>query len=116
MALKRLRKERKYSKRQYLQTQIDKLHELKNNNPKQFWQTLENIKSNKKDNPADKIQPGVWYDYLTKKHNSSHNNNNEQLWDEICKTDKTFNELDFPFKDSELKRCISKLKITSPLG
>lgn len=117
LSLKRFRKLRKYKRRHYLSSETQKLRDLQHENPKVFWQTLEKIKcqGNTKVNPADKISPGQWYDYLTELNNpTTANPNNQQqnldlnLEEETMR--KTFSKLDFPIHQDEVKRAIIKQK------
>lgn len=112
LALKRLRKERKYTKRHFLQSKIDELNTIKNSNPRQFWQILQDLKEGNKENHADKIEPGQWYQYLvTQNKNKSNKEEDQAIKDAISALDnKSFNELDFQITELELNTAISKLK------
>lgn len=112
LALKTLRKERKYSRRHYIKTQIDKLNSIKDTNPRQFWQVLQELKDGNKECHADKIAPGTWYNYLMQNNKTRSNNEDDSILEEAMKSLNTgsFNELDFKIKNSEFNEALLKLK------
>ena len=112
LTLKVLRKERKYARRHFVNEQVNKLTTLKDNNPRQFWKIIQDLKEGDKENHADLIQPGVWYNHLAKNNiKTSTDNEDRVLEDYINKSEgKHFNELDFKFKREELIDAIKKTK------
>lgn len=114
LALKQFRKERKYAHRHYVNEQIFKLNELQTDNPKQFWHILQQIKdgNSEKQNQADRIKPGAWYDYLTTLNKSANKQKDPDITRKIEQNIKsrTFCELDFPFHSTELIEATKKLK------
>jgi len=112
LALKLYRKQRKYAKRHYINTKIRELNDIQNN-PREFWQLLDKLKqTNTKDNPADKIEPGKWYRYLSQLNRNPEGNNNETVHAEIEKLliNKNFSPLDFQIKTNEINDALKKLK------
>jgi hypothetical protein len=106
IALKKLRKERKYSKRHYLKDQMEKLHSLKHSDPRKFWNLLQELKNGESHNQADKIEPGIWYGYLTKANKSKIVDNDQS----VPKGSSSFTNIDFPINESELKKAMNKLR------
>jgi hypothetical protein len=112
LALKLYKKERKYAIRHHNNAEIRKLYELRNNNPRQFWKILQDLKNgNAQQNHADQIPPGQWYNYLMN-HNKCNIPNNPHILQELenHKNSPTFSELDFSFTSDELIKAIRKLK------
>ena len=112
LALKTLRKERKYTKRHYIQSQMNKLNTIKNTNPRQFWQILQELKDGKKENHADKIEPGKWYNYLVENNKCKSSKDDDYIIKQAIQSLNTtgFNELDFQINDNEYTDAVSKLK------
>lgn len=113
LTLKKYRKEKKYAKRHYINGQIEKLNDLHNTNPKRFWQILQDIKEGGPPiNHADNIEPGAWYDYLSKLYRKPTNQDNDVITKELNSnlTNKNFNELDFSIGMEELLNAIKKLR------
>lgn len=117
-ALKFFRKARKYAKRHYINQQIENLSKLRNENPKKFWHALQILNNTKTDNPADKIEPGVWYDYLLKLNKSPPSHTSNSISDKIIELakDKSFCELDFMVQEGEINEVIKGLKSNKAVG
>jgi len=116
-ALKRLRKERKYARRHYFNTQVATLKALQNSNPRKFWQVVQELKEGNAENNADKIQPGVWYNYLMENNKSKSSAREDKMLEEIVNlTNKSFSELDFKITRQELKTAVNKLKNNKASG
>ena len=112
LALKRLRKERKYAKRHFRNTKIAELKGIQQKNPRQFWKILQNLKNDSTiENYSDNISPGDWYDYLTKQNHFT-SDQNTSVTEELHLNLKnpTFTELDYTFKINEIKQAVGKLK------
>jgi len=112
LALKLYRKEKKYAKRYLINLQIQKLNNLQSNSPKEFWQILQNMKNERKINHAEKIKPGVWYDYIIQKNINKVPESEEQTLKDFIKSNNrtTFNELDVKITAKELTEALSNLK------
>jgi len=111
LTLKRLRKEKKYARRHFMKNQMEKLNSLKTSNPRQFWQTLQQLNDGKRDNCADKIAPGTWYNYLTRNNKAAATHEENTKLSELINTENIgFNELDVSISEDELKEAIHKLK------
>ena len=118
LALKAYRQTKKYPKRQFIKQQMDDLEKLKAEDPRQFWNLLQNIngKTSNTDNTT-KILPGQWYYYLMTSNKNPHPENPE-LQEELLENlrHKTFNELDFSIKQEEIKQAIKRLKNNKAVG
>lgn len=112
-ALKLFRKERKYARRYYFKQKMEELNLLETSNPKKFWALLQDIKDGKAPiNHADKIEPGIWYDYIMNKNKNKTSPDEENyLKDFITKnSNKSFTELDYSINKNELHEAMKKLK------
>lgn len=109
LALKYFRKARKYARRNFKNKQLTDLTKLQQNNPREFWAKLDQIKNgnNGKNADSNKISPGCWYDYLSNlnKCNIESNQTNFDSLEAI-----NFNTLDFTIKKDEIQTAINTLK------
>lgn len=119
LSLKLYRKERKYTKRHYINKQISELNDLKKHNPKKFWQTLQVLNDENTDqNHASNIEPGKWYDYLSSLNKSRWTDTPQEISNEISENQKhtKFSELDYTIKKQEITNAIKKLKSNKSAG
>lgn len=118
LALKMYRKARKYAKRLHLKKQLNELETLKSEDPRRFWQLLQNLKEGGSDTDhSTKIPPGEWYDHLVQINKDPHPHS-EHIQTEILKNlqQKNFDELDFAFSLEEIKKAIQALKNNKTTG
>ncbi|CAC5401464.1 unnamed protein product [Mytilus coruscus] len=66
LAFKHYAKLRKYKKRQFKQSILDKLDMLQTNNPNDYWKCAHSLRENSKESPAKGIDGKDWFDYFTK--------------------------------------------------
>jgi len=118
LALKLLRKERKYAKRHFVNNQLGKLETLHKNNPKQYWQILKDLKDGHKQNHADNINPERWYDYLVNLNTAKHTQSNQATDSELnlLLSQPHFTELDFQITPQEVMSAIKGLKSNKTPG
>ena len=97
----------KYKEHSFREAILNKISDLEGNNPKAFWEIVNELKSNKDKNLADNIEPQEWYDWF-KKLNKPQSTINE--------SDKVTHSIierarDFAFSDSSLDKPISNEEI-----
>lgn len=111
---------RKYKQRKFKQNILDSLDNLRDNNPKSYWNLIKELKEDISDGPENSIQSNVWFSYF-----QSLNFNSDKLKDrleEISKKVKnleknpTFCELDYKITLKELLDAINKLKNNKAAG
>ena len=54
----------KYKEHSFREAILNKISDLEGNNPKVFWEVVNELKSNKDKNLADNIEPQEWHDWL----------------------------------------------------
>lgn len=111
--LKLFRKIRKRKKRQFNQEIINKLDNLFNKNPKEYWNLLDQLKNiDQKASKDTNIKLGEWKDYFkdlnSNKEDSTDNFISSKL--EELKKSTIFNELYFFIDESEISKATSSLK------
>ena len=110
---KEYRKLNQKSKKLYRQKLIDKLYDLKDNDPKAFWQILEKINELNKTNSnhAPHITLDELKQFFCNQNQSTIDHDKEMKYQTlIAKEPQTFNELDYKISDSEILKSINKLK------
>ena len=56
----------KYKEHSFKEAILNKISDVEGNNPKAFWEMVNELKSNKDKNLADNIEPQEWYDWFKK--------------------------------------------------
>ena len=56
----------KYKEHSFREAILNKISDLEGNNPKAFWEMVNELKSNKDRSLADNIEPQEWYDWFKK--------------------------------------------------
>ncbi|CAG2201919.1 unnamed protein product [Mytilus edulis] len=102
---------RKYKERKFKQNILDSLDNLRDNNPKSYWNLIKELKEDNSDGPENSIQSNVWFSYF-----QSLNFNSDKFKDrleEISKKVKnleknsTFRELDYKITLKEILDAIN---------
>ena len=97
----------KYKEHSFREAILNKIGDLEGNNPKAFWEMVNELKSNKDKNLADNIEPQEWYDWFKKL-------NKPQFT--IIESDKVIHGIierarDFALPDSSLDKPVSNEEI-----
>ena len=120
MLLKIYRKSCKNQERKYRQQIINQLDELNESHPKAYWEIVKKLKESKPSKNGG-ISPKEWYEHFKNLANKENfkkptvldDGNVEQL---LRNNDKSFSELDFKIKESEVSKAINKLKNNKATG
>ena len=97
----------KYKEHSFREGILNKISDLESNNPKAFWEMVNELKSNKGRNLADNIGPQEWYDWFKKLNKSqSAINESDKVIDSI-----TERARDFALSDHSLDKLISNEEI-----
>ena len=107
---------RKKKRAEYIKKITSQLEDTRNNNPKLFWKTLNDMKSpNKQTCNVKSISE--WTDYFEQLYKP---NDNELNFDEeiasFLSDESTSHDLDFPFTCKEIRQGLSRLKINKKEG
>ena len=108
--LKQYRKVRKKKIREHRQTLIEKLDEMKDENPKQYWDLLHELSNKGNENHLSEINAAEWFNYFKElnKNKSSDIYIINQL--KMLEAEKIFTELDNVILKKEIEKAISSLK------
>jgi hypothetical protein len=115
LALKKYRKANKYLKRKYQNDLVGKLNELNENNPKAYWQIIDQLRNatQLKSENSEKISLGDWKNYFDNLNQSNVHQEKNQAMASKCtelESQNIFNELNFKIETSELTKAINSLK------
>ena len=107
---------RKKKRAEYIKKITSQLEDTRNNNPKLFWKTLNDMKSpNKQTCNVKSISE--WTDYFEQLYKP---NDNEVNFDEeiasFLSDESASHDLDFPFTCKEIRQGLSRLKINKKEG
>lgn len=111
---------RKYKQRKFKQNILDSLDNLRDNNPKSYWNLIKELKEDISDGPENSIQSNVWFSYF---HSLNFNSDKfkdrlEEINKKVKKLEKnqTFCELDFKITIKEILDAVNKLKNNKAAG
>ena len=113
---KHFRKLRKNKYREYKQNLLNKLDNLQENNPKEYWNLLDKLKKiNDNSNASSNNVPlNEWHAYfktlLTTDQKLDHVDNRLKSELKHLENQKIFNELDYKITAEEISRAVNKLK------
>ena len=103
---------RKARKRQYKNSIIHELENLHENNPKQYWKLINDLKNNNNEDVQNNITSSEWLNHFKDLNsvNPIFNDRLKDLEDKLKKAEKAncFNELDFHITDAEISSAINK--------
>ena len=112
---------RKYKQRQYRQSILNQLESLHENNPKQYWNLINDLKQNNdKNQVSSAVDPSTWVTHFQNLNQIKSNFKQrlqrlqEQL--EALQNVKVFNELDAHISTDEISKAILKLKTNKSPG
>ena len=114
-------KSRKAKYKEFMNSMFDKLEKLQSENPKHYWQLVNDIKGLSKNDSSSQIDSETWVNHFRNLHSSidgTFQNRISELENILKQKEKTviFNELDFEIKDKEISEAISKLKSGKAVG
>ena len=110
----------KYKQRQFKQKILDSLDNLRDENPKSYWNLIKELKEDNSDGPEHSVEKNAWFTYF-----QSLNINSDKFKGRLEEIDKkleklekspTFCELDFKITLKEVLDAISKLKNNKSAG
>ena len=106
---------RKFKYRQYKQTLINQLDSLHDNNPKLYWNLINDLRQQKeKDQRGSVVDPPSWVSHFEKlnqvKDEFKERLKNLEIQLDMLEKQTTFNELDMHISKAEISKAISKLK------
>ncbi|MEW8544065.1 MAG: reverse transcriptase family protein [Candidatus Thiodiazotropha sp.] len=117
---KELRKMVKVKKRVFRQNILDQLNNLEENNPKQYWKLVAELKEleSSSSNNSNCVSAQEWINHFSKLLYNKNMENCSELESFICKmsTVKSFTNLDYRITKDEIKICISRLKSGKAVG
>ena len=106
---------RKKKRKEYIKRISTQLEETRNNNPKLFWKTLNDMKCNTKTSNVKSISDWTHYFETLYKPNDNKHNFDEEITS-FLSNNSTSHDLDFPFTCKEVRNGLSKLKINKAEG
>lgn len=112
-------KARKYKMKSYKKSIINKLENLHNNNPKQYWQLVNSLKESENFTPP--VESEVFYEHFKKLNFPSTQYENRQnvlrtVLKNLEKDSLCFNEMDYRITEKEIETAIKKLKCNKSGG
>ena len=111
---------RKYKKRNFRQTILDSLDQLRDTDPKKYWKLIKSLKEDSESDSTNSVEPEQWFQYFTELNQkpssieSKLNYINSKVKD--MENMKHFCELDFLISSKEISDGISKLKSDKASG
>ena len=114
----KLRKEysklRKFKFKQYKRSLLEKLDSLHNDDPKLYWQIIDELRSRDSENDvSESVSPSSWLSHFKtlNTESASFKTRIKQLNDTLASLEVTpcFNELDFEISQSEVSKAIAKI-------
>lgn len=118
-ALKHYRKARRAKIRNHKQNVLDELDEIKDKNPKLYWELLNKFfrEEDNQENCSENISAEEWLKYFKDLNSSKTNNNsNIDVLLELAENKKIFNELDNKITEKEVLHAIKSLKNKKACG
>ena len=115
--LKMYNKKRKITHRQYTQTLMNQLNNLRSSDPQAYWKLLKTM-NNDISNPSVNIKLQEWELYFKdlNSHDLTHDNKDIMQKIENLERIECFNEMDFRFTEKEITKCINRLKNNKSSG
>lgn len=110
--LKHYRKTRKKKIRDFRQDLIDKLDNLKDDNPSQYWALLHELSDTNRENSTSDVSTDAWFSYFKNLNEKETNASCDYLKDMLkdMEREKIFTELDNLISKTEIEKAISTLK------
>ncbi|CAG2209397.1 unnamed protein product [Mytilus edulis] len=110
--LKHYRKTRKKKIRDFRQDLIDKLDNLKDDNPSQYWALLHELSDTNRENTTSDVSTDAWFSYFKNLNEKDTNASCDYLKDKIkdMEREKIFTELDNLISKAEIEKAISTIK------
>lgn len=110
--LKHNRKTRKKKIRDFRQDLIDKLDNLKDDNPSQYWALLHELSDTNRENSTSDVSTDAWFSYFKNLNEKETNASCDYLKDKLkdMEREKIFTELDNLISKTEIEKAISTLK------
>ena len=108
--------------RKFKQDILDKLDNLQKNDPKSYWELLEELKNKTNNNikkPENNISPKEWKEYFENLNTIQYQNQElEQMKQKLNSIEKDviFNELDYTISPDEISKAIKSLKNNKSCG
>jgi hypothetical protein len=104
----------KFKRRQHKQNILDKLSSLHEENPKLYWNMINELRNEDSINPDTSISPSRWLDHFKtlNQRNESFSSRLNDLKEQLASMEKSlcFNELDNLITTKEISHAISRLK------
>lgn len=115
------KKLRKHKYREYKESILGQLESLHDNDPKLYWNLINEIKESKyKDQSNSAVEPSAWISHFTNlntvKDKFKQRLNSLEILLDTMEKQITFNELDIKISTKEISKAISKLKINKAPG
>lgn len=111
---------RKYKKKHFKQSILNKLDSLEKEDPKTYWNLVNSLKEEQKSSPESSIDSDTWIDYFASLNSVNlHHVERVNALNEMVKNlenNKTFSELDSRITIEEIKIAISSLKTNKAAG
>ena len=111
---------RKYKKKHFKQSTLNKLGSLEKEDPKAYWNLVNSLKEEQKLSPESSINSNTWIDYFASLNSVNlHHVERVNALNEMVKNlenNKTFSELDSRITVEEIKIAISSLKTNKAAG
>lgn len=113
---KQVRRANKQLKRTYMNTLVEKLNDLRQDDPKSYWNLIgemASINKKEKNNPAASISPSEWIEYYKKLNANNIPETVEQTLKDIIQEkekNKSFSELDYRITEAEIVEAARLLK------
>ncbi|CAG2214485.1 unnamed protein product [Mytilus edulis] len=116
--LETLQKNKKKKIRDFRQDLIDKLDNLKDENPSQYWALLHELSDTNRENTTSDVSTDAWFSYFKNLNEKDTNASCDYLKDKIkdMEREKIFTELDNLISKAEIEKAISTLKNKKPVN
>jgi exonuclease III len=110
--LKWYNQKRKLERKKFKAEMIDKLDNLRENSPKEYWKILELLKNGESDKPINIIDPATWYNYFKDLNNRGDTYNEQDLKGKIeqLENQPPNEEINKPISEKEISQAIKSLK------
>ncbi|CAG2236157.1 unnamed protein product [Mytilus edulis] len=111
--LKHYRKTRKKKIRDFRQDLIDKLDNLKDNNPSQYWALLHELSDTNRENTTSDVSTDAWFSYFKNLNEKDTNASCDYLKDKLkdMEREKIFTELDNLISKAEIEKAINMFQL-----
>ncbi|CAG2196679.1 unnamed protein product [Mytilus edulis] len=105
-------KARKHKYREYKQSLLKQIETLHEENPKQYWQLIDELQGKEKDDKSALVAPFDWLNHFKNLTEPKDEFKEEKL--NILEKRKCFNELDSRISETEISTALSSLKMSEP--